>query len=225
MNSPRQAWDWHQALAEMPEIWEDPLEDLIPFISRLHEQKVCKVHDFGCGAGRHVVYLAQQGFEVTASDMSPNGVEITQQKLAKLGLEAEVLCCTPTPQPFEDAQFDAILAVHCIYHSSRPELEQIIAEIHRTLRPGGWLFVTFNSIRNDSYGKGRPVAPDTFVKVGGVEDGIIHFFADEKAVYDLLGAFELRRIYHKEEIFLDQGSDHRHAHWLVWAQKRSLNAV
>ena len=36
-----------------------------------------RVLDLGCGAGRHLVYLAQQGFEMYGTDVDPHGLDVT----------------------------------------------------------------------------------------------------------------------------------------------------
>ncbi|PCI68393.1 MAG: SAM-dependent methyltransferase [Piscirickettsiaceae bacterium] len=45
----------------------------------LHEAKG-KVLDVGAGAGSHSLYLQKQGLEVTAIDVSPNSVDVMQQR-------------------------------------------------------------------------------------------------------------------------------------------------
>jgi SAM-dependent methyltransferase len=51
----------------------------------LHQQQaiqyaVGKVLDIGCGAGRHSLYLQQQGFDVLGVDMSPLAIEVCQRR-------------------------------------------------------------------------------------------------------------------------------------------------
>ena len=49
-----------------------------------------RVLDLGCGAGRHTVYLAQEGFEVYTLDISLEGVEHIAQWLTGEGLQANL---------------------------------------------------------------------------------------------------------------------------------------
>jgi SAM-dependent methyltransferase len=64
-----------------------------------------KVLDIGCGAGRHSLYLQEQGFDVTGIDNSPGAIEVCKLRGLK---KAEVL-------PVEDADklpenyFDTII--------------------------------------------------------------------------------------------------------------------
>lgn len=48
--------------------------------------------------------------------------------------------------PFEDASFDAVIAMHVLYHMA--DQAAAIAEFHRVLGPGGTLLVTTNGRNN-----------------------------------------------------------------------------
>ena len=48
--------------------------------------------------------------------------------------------------PFADASFDAIIAMHMLYHV--PDPAAAIAQMHRVLKPGGILAVTTNGAGN-----------------------------------------------------------------------------
>ncbi|MGV9883262.1 class I SAM-dependent methyltransferase [Streptomyces sp. NPDC003006] len=69
------------------------------------EQARGRVLDVGCGAGRHAVYLADNGFEVTGVDSSPGAVAVARQRSVNAVLgSAQKLPC-------EDGAFDTILAL------------------------------------------------------------------------------------------------------------------
>ena len=98
-------------------------------------------------------------------------------------------------------------------------MESCLKEVWRTLEPGGLVFVTFNSTTSDDWGKGRRVDDNTYIKVGGVEDGIPHYFVDRGELERLMETFEVLRISHKDEWLPELGKGHREAHWAVWARR------
>lgn len=51
-----------------------------------------------------------------------------------------------TALPFEDGSFDAVIAMHMLYHL--PDPAKGFAEMHRVLKPGGFLAVTTNGAGN-----------------------------------------------------------------------------
>ena len=50
--------------------------------------------------------------------------------------------------PFADASFDVIAAHHMLYHVS--DLDTTLREIHRVLKPGGWLYAATNGLAHMS---------------------------------------------------------------------------
>ena len=69
--------------------WDHGLVDdnLIDVVS-MNGISLCRVLDIGCGSGENAIWLAQQGFDVVACDLSPTAVQRAKDKL--LGAEAEV---------------------------------------------------------------------------------------------------------------------------------------
>ena len=105
-----------------------------------------KVLDVGAGAGwfwRAAGNRLPNGLHLTLSDRSPGMVEAARENVnpapfASLGFAvADALAL-----PFPDATFDAVVAMHMLYHVADPEAG--ITEMRRVLRPGGTLFVTAN---------------------------------------------------------------------------------
>ncbi|MCI0437710.1 MAG: class I SAM-dependent methyltransferase [Chloroflexi bacterium] len=216
----RKGWDWDRVQGEQRAFWTEPEGELIPFVSRIARERARRVYDLGCGIGRHTVYLARRGFEVYASDISEEAVRETRGWLGNEDLAGEVVRSDLTVIPYPDGRFDAVIAVNVVYHALREDIEACLNEVRRVLRPGGLFFVTFNSTSSDDFGRGRRVDDRTFVKVGGVEDGIPHYFADRADVERLLVGFDLLRMYHREEWLFELDSAKKGAHWIVWARKR-----
>ena len=197
-----------------------PSTEVIPFVSRLKIEGAKRVYDLGCGAGRHTVYLAREGFEVYASDIAPDGLEETRKRLKEENLRAEVVPSDLSAIPYPDSFFDAVVAVRVVYHGVRDDVEACLGEVHRTLRGGGLFFVSFKSTQADDYGKGRRIDGNTFVKVGGIEDGIPHYFIDRTELERLMEKFELLQIDHEEEwVVHESGNNTRDAHWIVCARR------
>ncbi len=163
-----------------------------------------------------------------ASDISEEGVRETRGWLDNEDLAGEVVRSDLTVIPYPDERFDAVIAVNVVYHALLEDIETCLSEVRRVLRPGGLFFVTFNSTSSDDFGRGSRVDERTFVKtcgepvesIGGVEDGIPHYFADKAEVERLLVGFDLLRMFHREEWMLELNTDKKGAHWIVWARKR-----
>ena len=64
-----------------------------------------RVLDIGCGAGRHSLYLQQQGFDVTAIDNSPGAIEVCQLR----GLKNALVRPIANVDEFAPNSFETIL--------------------------------------------------------------------------------------------------------------------
>lgn len=47
-----------------------------------------RIMDIACGRGRHALFLAEQGFQVTGTDLSPNSISYAQQEAKRRKLNA-----------------------------------------------------------------------------------------------------------------------------------------
>lgn len=94
------------------------------------------VADLGCGPGAHALALARRGYDVVGLDGSPRMVEAAR---AAGGGATFAVHDVRRPLPFDDASLGGVLAVLLLQHLPRPEA--LVAEVRRTLRPGGHLLV------------------------------------------------------------------------------------
>jgi SAM-dependent methyltransferase len=116
---PQDDWDWRQYGAKL-----------------LGSVSGCRVLDYGCGQGEESVYLAKMGAHVTAIDISPVGVRLTNERARLNGVgdrvSAMLMRCDPTEFPGES--FDVIHGFGILHHIG---LRIGLMEVKRLLRPGG----------------------------------------------------------------------------------------
>ncbi|HEX4578071.1 MAG TPA: class I SAM-dependent methyltransferase [Edaphobacter sp.] len=103
-----------------------------------------RVLDAGCGYGRNLVYLLREGYEVFASDQTPEAIAQTRALAAALAphlpaknfrLEAIEAISHP------DATFDLVLS-SAVLHFARDDahFDAMLNNLWRILKPGGILF-------------------------------------------------------------------------------------
>lgn len=103
-----------------------------------------RILDSGCGSGRNLVYLLREGFDVSASDQSPEAVAAVRQLAAELApaLPASQFRVEPVDQcSFPAASFDIVIS-SAVVHFARDDdhFDAMVDAMWRVLRPGGMLF-------------------------------------------------------------------------------------
>ena len=95
--------------------------------------------ELGCGGGQDAELMSAAGFEVTATDGSAG---LAAEAQARLGRPVRVMRF----EELEDvAAYDAVWANACLLHVPEDGLADVLARIHRALKPGGRFYAGFKS--------------------------------------------------------------------------------
>lgn len=99
--------DWNQRYESGGTPWDTglPSTELMQVV-RQHKIQPGRAIELGCGTGSNAVWLAQQGFQVTAVDIAPLAINRAKQRAAEAGvqiqwIEGDVLKLPRFPDPFE----------------------------------------------------------------------------------------------------------------------------
>jgi len=74
-------------------------------------EKGLSVLDVGCANGKHVFFLASQGFKATGVDLSNQMIKIAKNELKKKKLKANFVVGDATKLDFPDKSFDYVIAM------------------------------------------------------------------------------------------------------------------
>jgi 2-polyprenyl-6-hydroxyphenyl methylase/3-demethylubiquinone-9 3-methyltransferase len=101
------------------------------------------VLDVGCGGGLLAEELARLGSRVTGVDPSAASLAVARDHSADAGLDVTYLRGSGEALPLPDASFDIACCCDVLEHVR--DLEQVISETSRVLKPGGlYLYDTIN---------------------------------------------------------------------------------
>lgn len=139
-----------------PSAWVSRFAHLIPSGGQ--------VLDLACGSGRHLRWLAAQGFTVTGVDRDAAAVE-------PLRAVAEVIVADIEngPWPLPGRRFDGIVVTNYLWRSLFPP-------IRASLAPGGVLI--YETFANGHQSIGRPSRPDFLLQRGE----LLRAFSDLRVV-------------------------------------------
>lgn len=212
------AWNWRE---EKNTYWLTPSEDSYYLANRWKEKGYEKLLDFGCGLGRHAVFFAKQGFQVSAFDLSEEGIDHLEQWAKREGLQIRLHTADMLNLPYEDASFDSIFAYHVISHTDTQGMTTILQQIRRILKPGGEIYLTLCS--KETWSFQNPAYPhideNTVIKTEeGPEKGIPHFYVTLEDVLTLMGEFQIETIRHIDDCYFD-GKEQNSKHYFILAKK------
>jgi methyl halide transferase len=138
-------WDEHYKTGFMP--WDSGVAE--PELTKVAAElglRGKRVLEIGCGTGTNAIWMAQQGAEVLATDLSPTAIEMAKTK-AKGQRGLSFACsdiCAATPAPANSVEFVFDRGVfHSVPAEARPVFAKRVAEV---LRDGGhWLSLSGNA--------------------------------------------------------------------------------
>lgn len=130
------------------------------------------VLDVACGSGRHLRWLAAQGFRVCGVDRDAEALSASQGagELIVADLEAG-------PWPLGERRFDAVVVTNYLWRDKLPRVVAAVA-------PGGVLLYETFAVGNERYG--RPSNPAFLLRPGELLEATrgLHVVAYEDGVLD-----------------------------------------
>lgn len=128
-------------------------------------QEQAEILDVGCGIGWTTLFLAESGWRPTGLDLAPARIASARERADRWGIDAAWVVADM--DDFElDQQFDGVLVYDALHHSARQR--QVVANIARHLRPGGWVLFGEPSLLHVVSPNARRVSRDS----GWIERGI-----------------------------------------------------
>jgi SAM-dependent methyltransferase len=159
----------HQGAAPQPSRFAGACLALLPPASRILE--------LGCGEGADAEAFTRAGHIVIATDFVPDVLVANRARCRDLPRLTFAEMRIDGLYPYPDVTFGAVYAHLTLHYYTHDITESIVREIHRVLRPGGWLLFACKSPQDPAWGKGAEIEPDMFDFHGKVR----HFFSEDYA--------------------------------------------
>lgn len=105
--------------------------------------------EIGAATGRYTLPLAEQGYNITAVDLSSVQLEVASKRIADAGLDGSVAFLVADVRDLSVVtrhDFDAVLLMGPLYHLVEAEDRiQALQQVYDHMKPGGILFTSFIS--------------------------------------------------------------------------------
>lgn len=185
-----------------------------------------KALDVGAGEGRHALWLAAQGYNVEAIDISREGVRRLEKETGRLGLKVRCVVAGAADHEFGQKQYDLVISTGCALNFfKKARAKEIIARLKAAVTPAGHIYVTLSTVEDPSYqrhrGRARQVEDDSFFDdgmgswVNAFRPGELRACFPDFHVQD----------YHEREVHDTHGKPHTHMTAFLAAERRPDNAV
>jgi SAM-dependent methyltransferase len=164
--------DWDRRYAEKELVWSaGPNRFLAAEAADLEPGRAL---DLACGEGRNALWLAEQGWQVTAVDFSQVAVEKGRRIAAERGLDVDFVVADLLEHDPGEQAFDLVI----VFYLQLPhdELDRVLRRAARAVAPGGTFLLVGHDLRNLAAGHGGPqdaavlyTPEDVVASLGGLE--------------------------------------------------------
>jgi SAM-dependent methyltransferase len=200
-----------------------PNEMLIRFINSkfpYEKRKDCKILDLGYGTGRHLIYLAEEGFQTYGIEYSSLGEKIAKKWLADKGFTANLKIGSAIDNFFELVKFDAVVDIACIQHNTFADMEKIVANVYDSLKKGGYLFSLLKNREDSLFKTGTKFKGITYEFPAGIEKVTNPTIISFPTHNDLLRLFRnFSDVHIEKEAWTYDNMNKKVSHWIITCQK------
>lgn len=134
------------------------------------------VLELGCGNGKNLPGMIENGWEITALDCSLTALQLCRPVVHTAGM-IHFVAGDAVYLPFRDLVIDAVFALHVAGHLAGSGRSRLAREVLRVLKPGGQLVFRDFSVDDFRCGKGEMTGPCTFRRGTG---SFTHYFKDDE---------------------------------------------
>ncbi len=190
---------WNRKYREAPGAGTSTVPD--PFLERAFSEYILPLFphggsalDLAGGAGRHAIWLAKQGWEVTLIDISETGVEQARQNAGPLASHIHFVVDDLTRFKASQTGFETVFEVVMAFFYLERE---IFSEMVKAVRPGGLLVYKTHTVAQANLASG-PKNPAHLLEPGellqlAVGLRVLHYQEEvaEKATAELVARKEI----------------------------------
>lgn len=124
--------------------------------------------DLGCGEGRNAIWLAEQGWRVTAIDFASEGIGKARKLAQSKNAKVEWRCADVMHYAMGEGEYDLIVMV--FLHIPAEQRRRLLVRCNRALKMPGHFIYVGHDIANIEYGQGGPQDPDVLTDADTLHD-------------------------------------------------------
>jgi ubiquinone/menaquinone biosynthesis C-methylase UbiE len=144
--------------------------------------------------------FAQHGFAAYGIDISDQALQKAHTYASEHSITLHLQPADMRDIPFDDQSFSFVYTYESLCHLSKSDQQDVISEMHRILRPLGYLLVDFMSQNCSYYGDpslGDEIRPGEFQSTDNEGNPVLHTFFTDTEADPFFTYFNLHRKEHK----------------------------
>lgn len=172
--------------------------------------------DLGCGEGRDTIHLLKRGYEVTAVDKSPVGInKLLSRPELSIEMKSSLITtiCNVLEFDWQKKYYDLIVAVTLLDHLDAEQIPKICNSIIKSAKDQAIIFIEVHTDRDPALtGKGP---------VSEFSSAIKHYFKANELLYCFLPSIQILEYEDRLEWDYDHGEPHQHGFATLIGKKES----
>lgn len=144
------------------------MSPVVPIIKKILEyRKTGTVLDVGSGYGHHSLFLAEQGFSVTALDTDEGSVEQLLKQANEKNISIDASVGDVRTLDTLSGQWDIVICTFVLHFLHDQEIEKAINNLKAATKPGGLCVVAVHTVENITERSRKPhlFEPDELEKL------------------------------------------------------------
>ena len=141
-----------------------PNNQVIRFVKRnFKANRDITILDFGCGAGRNTIALFNEGFNVIAMDYTDTAIEMTREKLKRIGIsDSAIIKNKGFEIPLDCNSIDAVIADGSLFYYPKKDITKILSNLFAVMKPEALLWCDFRTKQDSLFARGIPLSDGLF---------------------------------------------------------------
>lgn len=149
------ATEWDRRYDTADYVWHTEPNQFLPGL--IADAPVGRALDLACGEGRNAVWLARQGWSVTAVDFSAVGIEKGRRLATESGVAVEWVVADVTTWPGRAGSYDLVIIFYV--QLPAPQRAAMLATAAGAVAAGGRFVMVAHDLTNLTEGVGGPQDP------------------------------------------------------------------
>ena len=171
---------WNERYAGKELVWSAGPNQL--FATEIADLTPGKALDVACGEGRNAIWLAEQGWSVSAIDFSDAGISKARQIATRRGAQVRWIVDDVSTTSFPPGRYDLVTVLYL--HTDLETRARWLPNIIEAVADSGTFICIGHDPRNITHGTGGPQNPELLPEISELKDALKGFRIEKAEIVE-----------------------------------------